>query len=1554
MVDEHNFGQMVRTRRRALELTQEDLARRVGCAAITVRKIEAGSMRPSQQVAERLALALQIPPDEQVAFAHAARTVRVGALAILPTAPVGDNLLSVRIGETASRSYQLGEQIGNGSFGVIYRGVQLRLDRPVAIKVIHPQYADHPDFIRRFEAEARMVARLEHPHIVPLYDYWREPGVAYLVMRYVRGGSLLHLLQQGPPPLALTLRIVEELGAALHVAHRAGVIHRDLKPANVLLDEDAHAYLADFGIARDVAHPDAALTFANTFAGSPAYAAPEQFLVEPIGPQTDIYALGIVLYEMLTGQQPFPGPRPIDYLQQHLNLALPSLAPARPDLPPALDAVVQRATAKQPTDRYPTVELLLADLRAASEVSFSPQPEPPHQLAATPTVVLDLAGYDNPYRGLQPFSEADAAIFFGREGAVQRLLDRMAEGGELSRFLALVGPSGNGKSSLVRAGLLPALRRGALPGAEHWFTVDFVPGADPFSKLAAALLQVAPSGLEASLHGLLRENSYGLLQAIKLLLPPDPQVELLLFIDQFEELFTLCSDEATRRDFLESLITATLDAESRLRVLLTMRADFVDRPLQYVDFGELFSQRSEPVLPLTPDGIERTIVGPARWAGLALEEGLVRAIIADIGAEPGALPLLQHALSELYNARQGRLLTHAAYTAIGGVAGALSSRAEALFNQLDLAGQATARRTLLALVSPGVSQDTRRRVARAELQAAGPPALVEHILASFGSARLLTFDREPFTREPTVEVAHEALLRAWPRLRAWLDASRERLQIHRRLAAAAAEWNATGRDEGFLASGGRLAQFETLIDDQEIGLNELERTYLQTSLLARERQAQATLSLATLAYQQQQAAQERALVAQGQVLAAAARAAIAEGNLDQARSLATIAVQMPRPAPEAQAILSQAAYAPGTRRLFSGHAGAVIDAVFMADGKFVLSGSSDLSLRIWDAQSGVEQQRLHGLSDNLWRVAASPNGQLVAASSRTGLVHVWNVARAAGWRRKTKDEGRTWRGLRPSSFVFRPSPVRSHELYRLHGHSDETTGLAFSPDGKTLLSASKDHTMILWDIASGTPMRTLTGHDDWVWGVAWSPDGRTIVSGSSDNTLRLWDVASGAELQRLSGHGNRVHAVAWSPDGRQIVSGSWDETLRLWDVASGATIGSFASNSGTVASVAFSPDGRQIAFGSANSVCVWDIARDDLLYRFREHRDEVFSVCFSADGRSILSGSRDGTLRLWDLANGAELQRIVGHTSWIRSVFYSPDGQRAASGSWDRSARLWDLRSGQTLLKLDGHADSVESVALSPDGSLILTGSADATLGLWDATTGQLLRRFTGHGGYVWDVAFSPDQQSVLSASHDGSIRQWELGTGAELRRFVGHAAGVESIALSRDGQLLLSGSADGSVRLWHVATGMERQRLKGHNGTVSSVALSPNGRYALSGSADGTARLWDLATGQDLQRFPKQAGPVLCVAFSPDGQYALFGAGTTALALWDVAGGQELRRFDTAGALVYSAVFSADGQSILAGATDGTLRLWRIDSLASLLDWIAQHRYIPELSDAQRNYYQL
>jgi len=782
---DHNeipFGSIVKERRRALDLTQAEMARRVGCATVTIRKIEYDALRPSQQIAELLAKALAIPLEECSAFVRLARTAgratpEPSPLPTPPPAPeeIGQSDLTGR----AIRGYELGERLGAGGFGVVYRAVQPLVDREVAIKIILPQYADHPEFIRRFEAEAQLVARLEHPHIVPLYDYWREPGVAYLVMRLLRGGSLQARLRDGPLALDVVISLLEQIGAALHAAHRAGVIHRDLKPANVLLDEDGNGYVADFGIAKNLNLESQ--TQAGAIIGSPAYLSPKQILSEPVKPQTDIYCLGLMLYELLTGHKPFQGPTPVEYRQQHLSQPLPSLANRGPGLPVDLDLVIQRATAKDPLDRYPDVPSMLADVReGVALVSGAAAVGQPPYTAVTPEEKLE-----SPYKGLRAFGEADADDFFGRETLTGELLGRLAQPGDLTRFLAVVGPSGSGKSSVVKAGLIPALRRGGLPGSENWFIVDLVPGAHPWEELEAALLRVAVNPPQ-SLLSQLREDERGLLRAVQRVLPADETTELVLVIDQFEEVFTLTADEAGRAQLLDSLVMAILDPSSRARVVITLRADFTDRPLQYVDFGELVRQRTEFVLPLTPDELEEAIVKPAQRVGLAVEPGLPETIMSDLGDQPGTLPLLQYTLTELFERRVGRALTLGAYQASGGVRGALAKRAEELYTQLDEAGRKVACQLFLRLITLGEATsdglpapDTRRRVLRSELTSLdGRPkttSVIDGVIDQFGRHRLLTFDRDPVTRGPTVEVAHEALIREWGRLRMWLDEDREYL-----------------------------------------------------------------------------------------------------------------------------------------------------------------------------------------------------------------------------------------------------------------------------------------------------------------------------------------------------------------------------------------------------------------------------------------------------------------------------------------------------------------------------------------------------------------------------------------------------------------------------------------------------------------------------------------------------------------------------------------------------------------------------------------------------------
>ncbi|MDX1417634.1 MAG: protein kinase, partial [Candidatus Promineifilaceae bacterium] len=736
-----------------------------------------------------------------------------------------------REGRTAARDrvrgYELHELLGRGQFGAVYRATQTGVDRDVAIKVIAAQYADNPDFIRRFEVEAQFVARLEHPAIVPLYDYWREPGGAYLVMRWLRGGNLQTALADGRWDLPSAVRLVDQIAGALFTAHRQGIVHRDIKPANILLDEDQNAYLSDFGIAKDI-YFDRGTIQEGRLVGSPGYLAPERIAQETVTPLTDIYSLGIMIYELLTGSHPFHDSEAGALIGRHLNDPLPTITDQRPDLPVAINEVIQRATAKDPAGRYPDAPSLAAAFSTAARV---------HETFE----VSETAVAANPYKGLRAFRESDTEDFFGREALTVELLDRLRKNDGDGRFLAVVGPSGSGKSSVVRAGVVPALRQGLIAGSEAWFIAQMIPGGRPFEELEASLLRIAVNPPQ-SLLGQMEEDTRGVIRAVKRVLPGDDETELLLIVDQFEELFTLVEDGQQRQFFLDSLLEAVSDPRGRVRLILTLRADFYDRPLNYAGFGELVRRSTVAIVPLTGDELDMAIAAPAHNAGVFIEPELLATIKHDISHQPGALPLLQYALTELYERRRGKRMTLAAYHEMGGVMAALGRRAEEIYQCLDPAEQEASRQLFLRLVSVGEgAEDTRRRVLRSELQELGAgsrqrfgKAEIEAVIEAFGGHRLLTFDRDPATRAATVEVAHEALLREWERLRGWLEESWSDLIRHRQLRRAAAEWvDSSGEDESFLLRGERLARFERWAEETNLALSSDERAFLGASIVRR-------------------------------------------------------------------------------------------------------------------------------------------------------------------------------------------------------------------------------------------------------------------------------------------------------------------------------------------------------------------------------------------------------------------------------------------------------------------------------------------------------------------------------------------------------------------------------------------------------------------------------------------------------------------------------------------------------------------------------------------------
>jgi WD40 repeat protein/serine/threonine protein kinase/DNA-binding XRE family transcriptional regulator len=1548
MSDAITFGQVVRERRMVLGLTQTELARRANCAAITIRKIEADALRPSVQMAELIGLALNVPEEEQGAFVRLAREEQPPSPIPTPT-PLPSEIGLADLGGRSVKGFELAEKIGSGGFGVVYRAVQTSIERDVAVKIILPRYANHPNFIRRFEAEARLIACLEHPHIVPLYDYWREPDAAYLIMRLLRGGSLADKLREGPIPLAMVHKYSQQIGGALDVAHRKGVIHRDIKPANVLLDEEVNAYLADFGIAKSlgvVAGQNLADSW--TMIGSPAYISPEQILAEPVKPQSDIYLLGLLLFEMLTGHKPLSGSTARQFIEQHLQGNIPSVLEYGPSLPPELDGVIRKATARKVADRYPDVPSLLNALQQALSLTSDGQKR--RELSTG-----ELADLDNPYVGLRAFSEADAEHFFGRDTLIQEIFSRLSEETELGRFLAIVGPSGSGKSSVIKAGLVPALRRGGLPGSENWFVLDLIPGTHPWEEVEAALLRVAVNPPETLLNQL-QEGERGLIRAVRRILPEDSETELLLIIDQFEEIFTLVEDESVREHFLNSLVTAVLDERSRLRVIITLRADFYDRPLQYVDFGDLLRERAVSVLPMTPDELDQTITLPAAQAGIRLEDGLAATIIRDVGNQPGTLPLLQFVLTELFDQRDRNVMTLAAYQATGGVSGALARRADEIYRTLDNTGQNATRQLFLRLITLGEGvEDTRRRVHASELGGLVIPtegvALsldhpMERVIDVYSHYRLLTFDHDPTTRERTVEVAHEALLREWGRLREWLDECREDIRYQRRLTRAAREWEESRHDSSFLIPGGtKLAQFTAWRKDADLALTRSEEDYLQASMAAdveqkryEAQQAQArrnlrrglvvvlvagliiALGLSVYAFGQQRIANEQRQEALRQ--ASIGLAALAEGELgginqDRAVLLALEAMEQYPFTPQAAGALALSVESYRAWRVLD-QGDSVLALIMVAswspDGRRIAAGSSPSpnSVIIWDAATGAEL------------LAVDTHGELCEET--------FNLVRDMAWspdgRRLAVAAQDAESGAGCGVVVIDTST--GDTLLTLSEDESASRSLEWLPDGSIILTGHEDGQIRLWDTESGRAVGELNGHTGIVYDAAFSGDGSTIVSAGEDGTLRLWDVDTASEQKVLGGHTGSVYSVAWSPDNTRLVSGGHDGLPRIWDVASGETLFVLPGHTDEVLIVTWSEDGQRIASQGLEAVVnVWDAVTGGFIFQIPNTAPEPATkrgfVEFSPDGHWILAGSsRVLGPRIWDASMSVPI--LFGHELGQEWGEWAPDGSFIATSGHDGSARLWDAATGEQVGEFERGSYWGD---WSPDGTRLVfaEGPGNYALNVWDIRSGEKLATLSvpedGFGvPQFLTMDWSPDGAHIVAAGFRVGTPQPLYIWDAETKELVatlqtddacmqGWPEWSPDSSLIASGCIFVESGINTPARIWDVANGTELMKLESDYGWTYHTVWSPDGTRILVGYENGVVRIWDVATGEPSLTFSGHQG-VAGGRWSPDGGLiASTDYANQVVKIWESQSAEELLSFSLPGAPLNIA-WSPDGTHII------------------------------------------
>jgi WD40 repeat protein/DNA-binding SARP family transcriptional activator/tRNA A-37 threonylcarbamoyl transferase component Bud32 len=1420
------------------------------------------------------------------------------------------------------RGYELREEIGGGAFGIVYRAYQPSVGREVAIKIIRSELVNQPSFVRRFEAEARLVAQLEHPHIVSLYDYWRDPDGAYLVMRWLRGGSLRKALERGPWNIGPAVELLTQICGALSYAHRQGVIHGDLKPANVLLDDERHAYLSDFGIATRLADPSDAELFANS---SPAYLSPEELEGEERTARSDIYSLGLLTYELLTGRRP-----PMDGV-------LPSVTTVGAVVPVAVDSVIAQATATDPAERYATAEAFLAAFGRACG-------------AIAPAPVSVYTAVDNPYKGLHSFGEADQGDFYGRESLVSELAAVVAE----HRLVAVVGPSGIGKSSVVRAGLIPALRDGGLPGSQTWVISDMFPGSYPYEELAAALLRVAVDRPEQIAEELARDE-LGIRRMAKRMLPPDS--ELLLVIDQFEELFTLTTDEEIRRRFLDSLTELAADSRARVRVVVTMRADFLDYPLRYPEFGELFKAGIVAVTIPSDDDLAAAIEGPAAAAGVRFEPGLVSRIIADVRDQPGGLPLLQYALTELFAARPTDLLTAHTYETTGGVVGALATRAEELWEQLDERGRAAARHVFLRLITVDAGgQDTRRRVRRRELRQLELDApAVDQLLRRYGEHRLLTFDRDPLTRSPTVEIAHEALLAQWKRLAAWVDERRDDLVLHRRLLEAVAEWGDAGRQTDYLPREGRLAQFEDWAATTDLALSSDEKAFLE---LGRRQEDEHRAG----------AARRRRAMLVGFALAAVVAAVLAglalvgrehakrNAQVATSRELAASAVSVLDRDPELSVLLSlQAAEA--------------VKPTFEAVSALHEALQQDRAL--WTLQRRL-QKLPNGVASPDWG-SLSPDGHLLLVGAVDGL-EVWNVER----------HERLWKIRLAHGDV---------PLARFSSDGSSVVGTTVWAPASSPPPAGVRPGVHVWDALTGReiqyrpigpcPAFGISQYGSFVdlsrpfalYAVkATGSDSRRCDSGPLE--MFLFDVGTGArrpvttQSEGLPPDILGLNGMATSADSRYVaISG----VARTWVVDTQTHREVFSRNVDGPDWVALSADGRRVVTGGGSVVplSLWDVASGRLLRQF--DTKQVFWFGFSRDERTLASFGRDGVVRLWDVATGHETTSLRGHAAGGTWASLSSDGTRLASFAGDDSVRVWTLHARGEVATFPLGAGFYAGGSLDIAGGraaveVLHVGSPVDAVGqrargiVFDPSTGAVQTRIPGVTGQV--IRLSPDgrqlaaQQQVAAptlsrAPVDGPVLVHDLATRrvTSLEGFCVYSEAVSaanpqckkapgtpfkawvfSMEFSADGSLLAVGSAHGGgLSVWNTKTGKLLFHTDPPSDDLWTVGFSPDGRRLVARTLN---ELIVYDTGS-WQRIVRRSFGAVGVRFSPDGKYLVGGSTTGGNGVEIVDAGTWRRRATLVGlqGQLKSLDISPDGTTIASADFSGLVRIWDLRSGKALQD---------------------